>query len=200
MPDGRPTEDHWVIEHVTPLLAAIFFFVVSRVRSITTGANVDREGYVPLRKDILALLTTASMEVKGPDGTTSEGWEGWTDLKMSRTFDSAIRKVNENDWLAADWYEGIDDVVNSTAKTDLDTSDDGFESSDTSLPTRRADSMLQERYEYLSDTYNTDFDDWKGAILALIKSKIEEEQVIEDVVIGEALKQVLKHPSMNKWM
>lgn len=186
-PDGRPTEDQWVIQHVTDLVAAVFFFVITRARSITNGTNVNREEYVPLRKEILVLLTKAGMEVRIPDRTTSDKWEGWTEIK-SREFDAAVAKVNENDWLSGDWYEGIDDVINSTAKTDLETLDDGFESSDTSLPTRRADSMIQEQFELLSEKHRIDFGQWSSVILALIKDRIEEDNAIEDFVIGEAIK------------
>lgn len=177
-PDGRPTEDKWVIQHVTDLVAAVYFFVIMRVRSITSGASIDREGYVPLRKEILALLTKASQEAAVPEMEGHDAWKGWQDIK-SRDFDAAVAKINENDWLSGDWYDGIVDVLNSTTKADPDVSDDGLESSEAPLPTRRADTMLQERYDLLSEARKSDYIAWRDTMLTKIGQATPVESVME---------------------
>ncbi|KAK8919993.1 hypothetical protein H634G_02792 [Metarhizium anisopliae BRIP 53293] len=176
--EGRPTQDQWVIHHVTDLLAAVYFFVIMRVRSITSGAKIDREGYVPLRKEILALVAKANQEVAVPDADESDAWEGWSDLK-SRDFDAAVAKVNENDWLAGDWYDGIVDVISSTVRTDADLSDDDVENSEALLPTRRADTMLQERYDLLSEARKSDFIAWRDIMLDRIAQATPVQVVME---------------------
>lgn len=176
--EGRPTQDQWVIHHVTDLLAAVYFFVIMRVRSITSGAKIDREGYVPLRKEILALVAKANQEVAVPDVDESDAWEGWSDLK-SRDFDAAVAKVNENDWLAGDWYDGIVDVISSTVRTDADLSDDDVENSEALLPTRRADTMLQERYDLLSEARKSDFIAWRDIMLDRIAQATPVQVVME---------------------
>ncbi|TWU74114.1 hypothetical protein ED733_005139 [Metarhizium rileyi] len=176
--DGRPTEDQWVIHHVTDLVAAVYFFVMMRVRSITSGAGIDREGYVPLRKEILSLIARASQEVAVPDVDVSEEWTGWNDIK-SKDFDAAVTKVNENDWLSGDWYDGIIDVISSTTRADDDLSEDDLESSEALLPTRRADTMLQERYDLLSEVKRSEYVAWRNTMLTRIAQAKPGESVME---------------------
>ncbi|KAG5979322.1 hypothetical protein E4U55_005309 [Claviceps digitariae] len=181
LPDGRPTEDAWVVEHVADLVAALYFFVMMRVRSITSGAaELDREGYVPMRKEILALLAQAGQQVTVPEYEEADAfWQGWRSIK-SRDFDAAVAKVNENSWLSGDWYEGIVDVLGSTATADEDMmSDDGQEDRQAPLPTRRADAMLQERHDYLSEAKKADFAAWRDNMLAKIAQAIPKDSVME---------------------
>ncbi|GAB0132768.1 hypothetical protein EsDP_00001195 [Epichloe bromicola] len=178
LPDGRPTEDAWVIQHVTDLVAALYFFVIMRVRSMTSGADMDREGYVPLRKEILALLTQACQEVTVPEYRDADAfWEGWRDVKP-RDFDAAVAKVNENSWLSGDWYDGIVDVLNSMTKADADMSDHEQEDSEAPLPTRRADAMLQERYDFLSEARKAEFAMWRDSMLAKIAEAVPKESAM----------------------
>ncbi|KHN98278.1 Origin recognition complex subunit 6 (ORC6) [Metarhizium album ARSEF 1941] len=176
--EGRPTQDQWVIHHVTDLVAAVYFFVLMRVRSVASGAIIDREGYVPLRKEILALVAKANQEVTVPNVDESAAWEGWNDLK-ARDFDAAVAKVNENDWLSGDWYEGIVDVMSCTTRADADVSDNGAENSEAFLPTRRADTMLQERYDLLSEAKKSDYVAWRGTMLDKIAHATPAEVVME---------------------
>lgn len=158
----------------------MYFFVIMRVRAITSGStgNIDREGYVPLRKEILALLNQARQEVTVRDVEEADVWQGWRDVK-SREFDAAVAKINENDWLAGDWYGGIVDVINSTNKNDGDMSDGGMEDMEASLPTRRADTMLQERYDFLSEARKADYTAWKESMLSRIAQAVPVDTVME---------------------
>lgn len=179
LPNGRPTEDAWVTQHVTDLVAAFYFFVMMRVRSMTSGADMDREDYVPLRKEILALLTQACQEVTVPEYLDADAfWEGWRHVKP-REFDAAVAKVNENSWLSGDWYDGIADVLHSTTKADADMSDHEQEDLEPSLPTRRADAMLQERYDFLSEARKADFATWRNGMLAKIAEAVPKESAME---------------------
>ncbi|KAK2593365.1 hypothetical protein QQS21_008940 [Conoideocrella luteorostrata] len=177
-PNGRPTQNEWVIQHVSDLVAATYFFVTMRVRAIMTGADIDREGYVPMRKEILALLLQGSQEVTVPDVGESEAWEGWKEVK-SREFDAAVAKVNESDWLTGDWYQGIVDVIDSKTKADAVMSDSAQEAFEASLPTRRADAMLQERYNFLSESKKADYATWREAMLAKIAQAVPVESSME---------------------
>ncbi|KAG6006145.1 hypothetical protein E4U54_000214 [Claviceps lovelessii] len=180
LPAGRPTEDAWVVQHVTDLVAALYFFVMMRVRSITSaGAEIDREGYVPMRKEILALLTRASQQVTVPEYEDADAfWEGWRSIK-SRDFDAAVAKVNENSWLSGDWYEGIADVLGSTAQADADMSDREQEDRQPPLPTRRTDAMLQEQNDFLSEAKKADFAVWRDNMLAKIAQAVPKESAME---------------------
>ncbi|KAG6010864.1 hypothetical protein E4U21_002532 [Claviceps maximensis] len=170
LPDGRPTEDAWLVQHATDLVAALYFFVMMRVRSITSGggAELDGEDYVPMRTKILALLTQASQQVTVPEYEEADAfWEGWRSIK-SRDFDAAVAQVKESSWLSGDWYEGIVDVLDSTTHVDADISDDEQEDRQTPLPTRRADAMIQEGDDLLVRAKRADFAMWREKMLAKI--------------------------------
>ncbi|KAG6122708.1 hypothetical protein E4U13_001527 [Claviceps humidiphila] len=180
VPDGRPAEDAWLVDHVTDLVAALYFFVMMRMRSITSGgAEINRESYVPLRKEILTLLTQAGQQVAVPAFEEDDAfWAGWRSIQ-SRDFDAAVAKVNENKWLSGDWYDGIVDVLCSTDKDDVDMLELGQEERQTSLPTRRADAMLQEQNDYLSETRRADFAAWRDEMLGKIARAVPNQSVVK---------------------
>ncbi|UNI20285.1 hypothetical protein JDV02_006385 [Purpureocillium takamizusanense] len=167
-PAGRRTDDPWVSKHIADLAAAIYFFVIMRVRAMTSGDAIDREGYVPLRKEILGLLAQARHHVTIKDVNESEAWDGWRAVK-SKEFDTAVAHVNDTDWLAGDWYKGLVDVVDSTREDDTGTAGEvDHDDSEAQLPARRADTMLQEKYDFLSESRLSDYAAWKDQILARI--------------------------------
>ncbi|KAG6318687.1 hypothetical protein E4U22_005182 [Claviceps purpurea] len=182
VPDGRPAEDAWLVDHVTDLVAALYFFVMMRVRSITSvGAGINRESYVPLRKEILTLLAQAGQQVAVPAFEEDDAfWAGWRSIQ-SRDFDAAVAKVNENKWLSGDWYDGIVDVLCSTDKADVDMLEVEQEQEErqASLPTRRADAMLQEQNDYLSETKRADFAAWRDEMLGKIARAVPKEYVVK---------------------
>ncbi|CCE30119.1 uncharacterized protein CPUR_03967 [Claviceps purpurea 20.1] len=183
VPDGRPAEDAWLVDHVTDLVAALYFFVMMRVRSITSvGAGINRESYVPLRKEILTLLAQAGQQVAVPAFEEDDAfWAGWRSIQ-SRDFDAAVAKVNENKWLSGDWYDGIVDVLCSTDKADVDMLEVEQEQEErqASLPTRRADAMLQEQNDYLSETRRADFAAWRDEMLGKIARAVPKDVVKVD--------------------
>jgi origin recognition complex subunit 6 len=174
-PQGRRTTDEWAIGHLTSLLAAIYFFVIMRVKAIKSGQTVDREAYIPQRKSILALLDRARKEVSiknaaGDDEGEDEGeaWEGWTRVGP-RDFDDAINQVKGKGWLTGDWFKALADVVRMGGD-DGDDEDmaevDG--DADVQGAARRADTMFQDRYDYLSETKRAEYKTWKEAMLSKI--------------------------------
>ncbi|KAG6082648.1 hypothetical protein E4U16_005763 [Claviceps sp. LM84 group G4] len=181
VPDGRPAEDAWLVDHVTDLVAAMYFFVMMRVRSITSvGAGINQESYVPLRKEILTLLAQAGQQVAVPAFEEQDAfWAGWRSIQ-SRDFDAAVAKVNEKNWLSGDWYDGIVDVLCSMDKVDVDMLElEQEEERQASLPTRRADAMLQEQNDYLSETRRADFAAWRDEMLDKIARAVPKESVVE---------------------
>ncbi|KAM0253163.1 hypothetical protein ACHAP5_000633 [Fusarium lateritium] len=165
-PEGRRTEDEWVLRNVTALFAAIYFFVTMRVKALATGEGIDREGYVPVRKEILALLARARHEVT-INLPEESAWEGWANIR-SKDFDDAVAKVNEQSWLTGDWYQGITDVVKLDQRGDLEDAEmlDGVTMP--KMHIKKADSMFQDKYDFLSEAKRRDYAHWKEDMLAKI--------------------------------
>ncbi|UPK97964.1 hypothetical protein LCI18_008899 [Fusarium solani-melongenae] len=166
-PGGRRTEDEWVLKNVTALFAAIYFFVTMRVKALASGEAIDREGYVPLRKEILALLTRARGEVSVRGLDEDEAWDGWTSLK-TKEFDDAVARVNERAWLTEDWYQGIADVVKLTQRSQLDDVEMLDEETMPKMQVKKADTMFQDKYDLLSEAKRADFMHFKEDMLARI--------------------------------
>ncbi|ODA80995.1 hypothetical protein RJ55_03955 [Drechmeria coniospora] len=165
-PGGQRTEDVWVCKHIVELVATIYLFVMMRVRAVTSGGAIDRESYVPMRKEIISCLTRARGDVIRNGSTNVDVWDGWKDVK-TREFDAAVAHINGTDWLAGDWYKGIDDIVSSTREVEFP--DEPVEDLSGSASARRADSMLQEKYDFLSDARRADYDSWKEKMLFKIR-------------------------------
>ncbi|RSL63872.1 hypothetical protein CEP54_004986 [Fusarium duplospermum] len=166
-PGGRRTEDEWVLKNVTALFAAIYFFVTMRVKALASGEAIDREGYVPLRKEILALLTRARNEVTVRGLDEDEAWDGWSSLK-TKEFDEAVARVNERAWLTEDWYQGIADVVKLTQRSQFDDVEMLDEETMPKMQVKKADTMFQDKYDLLSEAKRADFMHFKEDMLARI--------------------------------
>ncbi|KAI1054337.1 hypothetical protein LB506_010283 [Fusarium annulatum] len=159
-PAGRRTDDEWVLQNPTALFAAIYFFVTMRVKALASGEGIDREGYVPLRKEILALLARARSEVTVKDLADEDAWEGWSTVK-SKDFDDAVAKVNERAWLTGDWYQGIADVVKLSQRSHLEDVEMQNEETIPKMQIKKADTMFQDKYDFLSEAKRTKYMHWK---------------------------------------
>ncbi|KAF7560430.1 hypothetical protein G7046_g3708 [Stylonectria norvegica] len=163
-PVGRRTGDEWVLQNVVALFAAIYFFVVLRA----SGETVDRAKYVPQRKEILALLARARKEVALNGLNEDITWDGWQIIKP-KDLDDAIAMVTKQGWLTGDWYLAIDDVVKITQRgnfEDAEMLDD--EEVISKMQVTRADTMFQDRYDYLSEAKRANYKTWKEAMLTEI--------------------------------
>ncbi|KAM5342979.1 hypothetical protein ACJ41O_013945 [Fusarium nematophilum] len=166
-PGGRRTEDEWVLQSTSALFAAVYFFVTMRVRALASGEAIDREGYVPLRKDILALLVQARKEVTVRGFDEEDAWDGWSNLK-TKEFDDAVARVNERGWLTGDWYQGIADVVKLTQRSQLDDVEMFDDETIPKMQVKKADTMFQDKYDFLSEAKRADYVHWKEEMLAKI--------------------------------
>lgn len=158
------TEDEWVREHTTKALVSIYFFVMMRVKALADAEIDGKQSYVTLRKDILDLLSRARNEVTFIGAEDEGAWEGYTALRL-KDFDNAIAYAKEQTWFESDWFEGIAGVVKSDSDIQMADADnlDGFDE-----PVRRADTMFQDKLDFLSESRRSDFITWKEKQLARI--------------------------------
>lgn len=164
-PNGRRTTDEWVLNNVTSLLAALYFAVITKSRDFTL--EVATGNFVEQKKDMLALLARARKEVLIGD-LGDDAWDGWRVNKV-KDLDEAVSKVNERVWLSGDWWHGIADIMQSSQRNY--TADTNMLDGDEVTTNKRADTMFQDKYDYLSEAKRLDYAVWKQSILAKIESR-----------------------------
>ncbi|UQC74709.1 origin recognition complex subunit 6 [Colletotrichum lupini] len=173
VPGGLRTRDAWVRENLAALCGAVYFFVAQQVRKLATGEDVDRENYVPARKQVLELLAKAREEVDARGLDEDEAWEGWAPVK-SKDFDAAVKEVSERGWLDADWYRSLGDVIEAGHVIADSHGRGGDNAGAYKAPVRGADTMFLERYDFLSEKKRRDYRIWKESILRRIDLMEEE--------------------------
>ena len=169
IPGGRETTQEWIWENYTALFSAICYWVFARAKAATTGHPIPREPAYQQRREILSLLTQARKTVEVPGIDTEDLWKDWADLKP-RDFTGAVTKVADSRWLG-DWWTGVDDVVNSLDWDNVQTQDDEDTELAAPIKGRRADTMFQDQFDYLSDARKADFKAWKQEMLTRIAER-----------------------------
>ncbi|TLS27494.1 hypothetical protein PpBr36_04379 [Pyricularia pennisetigena] len=187
-PYGKPTNDEWVQQNMTALLAAIVFYSTRAAANNAANATANGEGaaagnlsneqYKIIEKRLLNAIAKARREVVVPgahdassghpgqegdaDGNSKiDAWSQWSDLK-ARGLKQALMVVNDRKWLEDDWFRGIDDLTDAQVLADSHSTDN---SANDGVQLRRADTMLQERHDYLSERRRRDYRIWKAQIL-----------------------------------
>lgn len=178
LPAGRRAADEWVHENTTALFAAIYFYVTMRAKALTSGAEVNSETYLPLRKDIIDLLDRAREEAEVKVADEHLAWSGWSTIKP-KAFDDAVAKVKERGWLDSDWYRGITDIINADGTADVQMGDDDEIGLGQTGQVRRADTMFQDRFDYLSEGRRAEYKIWKEATLARISQAMASNGAME---------------------
>ncbi|ATY58437.1 Origin recognition subunit 6 [Cordyceps militaris] len=175
-PGGQKMEDEWANGQTTEVLAAVLYHVTIRFQAVTSGVLVDSDGCAPIRKEILGILGKARKEVVFVGAEDAGAWDGWATVKV-KDFDAVVETAREKGWLDSDWYRGIDDVVRNIGDGDVNM-DDGDEGA-LEGSGRRADTMFQDRYDFLSESRRADYKTWKETQLARIDKLLMEQGAME---------------------
>lgn len=183
-PYRRRTQDEWVNGHLNPLAGAIYWFV-SESAGLAPGEEMtvetSRARYKSMRKDILRALRSARDEVNcsaptsraKKTGLTEEQeaafWDGWQESIQAADLDEAITEVTERGWLNSDWYRSIEFLRDKAE--DADDQNLGREDSALAAATvqiTKADTMLQDKFDYLSGRRRADYRQWKADVMQRI--------------------------------
>lgn len=184
-PGGVMTEDTWVRNNLVSLLGALYLYIWRAVK--WPGEDLDEAEYVLFRKELVATLKRARQEVTlNPPASSSSGsplkrkrptpeeeeasWEGWH-IVRAKDLDTAAVHINRHGWLELDWAKGIDDLITQAAEGGEEdgVDNDGDSVTQGPIQIRRTDTMLQERYDYLSERKKQEYEVWKEDILNRIK-------------------------------
>ncbi|KAK0704888.1 origin recognition complex, subunit 6 [Lasiosphaeris hirsuta] len=171
-PRGVRSADEWVASNLSALLAALYLYVW---RGLTAhGEDIDAAEYVRFRKRLIGALKKARAEVVvtpkvDEEGEEGDPWEGWCDVKL-KDLDTAALRINRHGWLELDWAAGIEDMVRAGEDADdREDQDEADEETPEPVQIRRADTMFQERYDYLSERRRKEYVVWKEGILRKIE-------------------------------
>lgn len=159
-PGGKRSEDEWVNGNLTALLGTLVLFVWKGVAY--HGVDIDAAKMGKLRGKVVRALQKAREEAE------VKSWEGWDDIK-AKELDAAVLHAKRQGWLEMNWAEGIEDLVTTGEKGSE--SEEEVEGAQDKAPGqfRRADTMLQERYDYLSEARREDYTVWKEGIMKRIR-------------------------------
>ena len=174
---GKPARDEWINENYTALFAAVFYWTLARATAISRGQEVARQPSLQRRREVLSLLTQARKMVEVTTLGDGHPWEGWADLKP-RDLNNAVAMVEQRSWLG-DWWGGIDDVVRSSDWDDMETTNADDAELAAPIRIRRADTMYQDKYDYLSDARQAEYKAWKADIMARLAQQKENSSAME---------------------
>lgn len=197
-PYRRRTEDEWINTHLTALLGAIYWYV-SKSASLAPGEEMTAENskshYKTMRKGALASLRRARDEVQvtATNGRKSEVseheelafWQDWQDTTRATDIDEAVTEVANRGWLNSDWYRSID-FLRRKGGDENDGPEDGLEediaTTTAAVQIRKADTMLQDKFDYLSERRRAEYRQWKAGIILRIE-QLERGQVGETMQV-----------------
>lgn len=183
-PYRKRTNDQWVNGHLTPLVGAIFWYVLDSARLAPgeeMSADKSAASYKSVRKGILGVLRSAGKEVKIPVTITKgkssmvteeemKFWDGWQEGIKAADVDEAITQVMNRGWLNSDWYRSIE-FLRDKAGVAEDGNDNDEDPADTTATVQitKADTMLQDKFDYLSERRRIEYRSWKAGILRRIE-------------------------------
>ncbi|KAH8907278.1 hypothetical protein BR93DRAFT_945312 [Coniochaeta sp. PMI_546] len=172
-PHGRRTKDEWVLSHMTSLLGSLYLYVWNTV-SMPDG--IDEARYVVARKGVVEALQEARDTIKFKEVDEEEAWESWQDIQVG-DIDDATLTVNRHGWLESDWAEGIEDLISREADH---AAEEARPRKGNRVPigtVRRTDTMLQDKYDYLSEKRRNEYAAWKKRMLKEI-TRLERQREI----------------------
>jgi len=167
-------DDTWVRTNLVSVLGALYLFVWRGVTWPSGGQDeFDRERYVRMRKEVAFWIAKAREEVAIPSIDDADGdgddaaWEGWSEPSV-REFDAAAVRGKRHGWFDMEWVSGVRDLVDREEDRKQEREGDTGQEEEV-VQIRRADTMFQERYDYLSERKRKAYADWKEGMLKRIK-------------------------------
>ncbi len=163
-PQGRRTTDPWVENNTVSLLGALYMYVWRFACMPSEG--LDQEMYVHARKQVIDTLKQSRKSVRIMDGDGEGAWEGWHNV-LTKDLDSAAVWIKRHGWLESSWAKGLAGLAR---EDDVEQGQDDHNeaSNDQSSRVTRADTMFQDRTDFLSERRIQEYAAWKDEILRRI--------------------------------
>lgn len=144
--------------------------------------EISQAGYKGARKEILGALRAARNDIDIPAPTIrgkktevtedqeAAFWAGWQESIKVADFDQAITEVTNRGWLNSDWYRSIEFLRDKAeGEQQGENVDEAQADLASTVQITRADTMLQDKFDYLSDRRRAEYRIWEAGILRRIE-------------------------------
>ena len=153
------------------LIAAVWFFVITRL----VGKETNGKEYVKRRKQILEILLGVREDeaVAAKVGEEDGNWQGW-EMVTTKDVDMWLGEIAEREWNTLDWFTNIDPGSGAGGvDEEVETNDEEEEKEVVERASKRVrraglGTMMQAKFDYLSDEKRDEYAAWKQAMLAKI--------------------------------
>ncbi|KAJ2896199.1 Origin recognition complex subunit 6 [Zalerion maritima] len=170
VPGGKRSLDPWITDNFAPLLAAVALLVRTRQSVIAHGGELEEVEVNLAKKEIIKGMSRARTEVEMPRMDEEEAWEGYEPVTRE-LIETAVSRVLEHGWHEGDWYRALDSIYNEGR------GDHDFEMQEgparprtpEGIKERKADSMFQDEWDFLTDVKREEFKVWKDKMLVRIE-------------------------------
>ena len=148
----------------TAVLAAVCYLAALQWEATGTATP---EWVAGIERRILAAFGKARKETQlSKAGGGADAWEGWEDLER-RPFRQAIMEVQDR--LEVGWFDAVDELKAAVdCEEEQDQAEDEKEEQEYQMT--RADTMFQDRYDFLSERKRAGYKVWKEGIMKRIEA------------------------------
>lgn len=181
-PHGRRTSDEWVHASLAPLLAAVFFVVITKFHHLEKG-ELDEKTYIKTRQQLVDSMEHARAEVKVAGvADEDEAWEGWSHV-TAKNINDAVAVVISRGWQDGGWFTGISDMVDISRNKDAASEDGDDDDNETASreKVQGGDSMFQGTW-VITDQKREEYRRWKEGIMKKVAEmkKQQAEDAVDD--------------------
>lgn len=155
------------------LIACLWFFTVIKLRG-PAGQSLETSARKKMaRESVIAFRSNP--EIIAKIGESQEDWEGWGEGEglLEKDVGEWRKEVLAKEWKDMDWYvnitegEGVGDGEEKDSETDA--SDNLAEEDE-----GRVGKRVLDKYDYLSEVKQTEYEQWRVALLAKVNDLIAE--------------------------
>lgn len=164
------------------LIAAIWFFVVVRMRG---QSGQGREG-IQRKKLARESLVNAreNPDVLAKVGDEEENWTGW-EVVDEKDVNAWRREIVGKGWREMDWFSNIVEgsgveLENGDADVAEESEEETEKKEGEETLRRRQGKVVLDKYDYLSEAKQREYQEWRIALLAKVHEMMEEATLDEE--------------------
>ena len=156
------------------LVAAVWFYAVIRL----TGKETNKKDLFEWKKGVLKVLRGLKEDevMLAKIGDEDGDWEGWEHVTMTN-LNNWISEIIEKGWSEMEWYTNIEAGSGASGAVEVeeegeDEEEEVIEPASKRMQRAGLGTMLQSKFDYLSEEKRNEYAVWKDVILAQIDDQI----------------------------